>query len=244
MNTEITLQPCPIVEAICEFRLSEDLEPEVFFGTLVEFDKDFSRQRLPVLDLPEHVRRNDPDLRFQPYYEFKKDLLSIRFGPRAVIFSNAKDYTGWSIWFDFICKILDFVSSKDILSPIERIGLRYINFFEINDIIKNSNIVISLNDQDLSGEKVSLRTERKEGLFSTIINIGNCLVLNTPEGSKNGSIIDIDCIRSLKVEETDLLPNYKDIVNEAHLLEKNIFYGIVKEDYISQFVKEGNSKCQ
>jgi uncharacterized protein (TIGR04255 family) len=70
MEIPIKISPSPIVDSILELRFTTSLHHDAIFGIVYSaFKADYQKhESLPILQLPEPVRKTDPNLKFKPYY--------------------------------------------------------------------------------------------------------------------------------------------------------------------------------
>ena len=63
------INPCPILESIIELRFSTSFPHDAIFGIIYKEFKDLypKVEPLPILQLPEIVRREDKNLLYKPY---------------------------------------------------------------------------------------------------------------------------------------------------------------------------------
>ena len=75
----VSIQPCPIVEAIFEIRFESSYPRDAIFGIIYkQFKDEFHKViQLPVLQLPAAVREQDPNLKFTPHYKISADNFTI-----------------------------------------------------------------------------------------------------------------------------------------------------------------------
>jgi uncharacterized protein (TIGR04255 family) len=86
---------------------------------------------------------------------------------------------------------------------------------------------VSINDKAITFKNTVLRTEIEHNEnFSSTIQIAN----NAINRGKIGSIIDIDtfCTNNL----LDFFSNKKEIINNAHTNEKELFFSLLKTDFL------------
>src|SRR5690625_2226477 len=170
-----SISPCPIIDALVELRFSTNINPNAVFGILYSVLKEnFNKvDNLPILQLPEAVRAADPNLKYKPHYKFSEDKFVVQVGPRVVSLSSSPDYSGWDAFSKFIIGILENIEKTSVIDKIERVGLRYINFFEDQDIYKNIKVDLSINSAPISFRNTVLRTEIAHDKFNSTLQIAN-----------------------------------------------------------------------
>ena len=229
------IENCPIVEAVFEIRYSSKYPEDAIFGVLYAAVKDFfteKPQALPILQLPEAVRVQDPNLKYQPYHKLVKNDFIFNIGPKVLAFVNKTPYAGWSRWSDFFYTILEKVQSTQVIDFAERIGLRYINFFNFN-IFDKVKLRIELINRKIQKEPTNLRTEILDEGFTKILQIANSVNIIINDQKMTGSLIDIDCLYYFS-KENNFFNEYCTIVENAHNKEKELFFSLLKESFLNK----------
>lgn len=231
MNLPARIDPCPILETILEVRFSSDEIIETIFGLFKrELKSDFPNyERLPIMDFPEVIRINEPNLKFQPYYKFKNNSWDINLGPNVLTIIKKNSYCGWDEFSDFTSSIFLKLKSIDVIKSIDRLGLRYINFFETN-IYNNIDVNISLGSDDWTVDETFIKRVFDKDNHKVILQLGNKSTLNKGNTEIYGSILDIDILFNLN--GTTFLDNPQGFLNVSHNIEKEIFFSLLKDDYI------------
>ena len=222
------INPCPILDALIEIRFSSKINSNAVFGLIYNaLQSDFPKvESLPILQLPDIVRANDPNFRYKPHYKISNDKFVLQIGPDVIAISAYPSYVGWEVFSSKIFNILDIINEVSIINIIERIGLRYINFFKGN-IVNDINLSVTINDKAIVFKNTVLRTEIEHSNgYSSTIQIAN----NAINNGQIGSIIDIDTFCTYNL--LDFFPNKKEIINNAHTNEKELFFSLLKTDFL------------
>lgn len=226
----INLENSPLVDAVLEVRFDHAVPPDAVYGMLYEIlNTDFPENRaLPVLEIPESIRKKDPNLRYQPWYELKADPFLVLLGPRVLVFRNSGKYAGWEKWSGLIHKHLPQLISSGAVKSVERIGLKYIDFFE-QPILDEANVSLTVAGQTLDNNATLVRTEIADGEMIKVLQIANLMEINVNNKPRKGSVIDIDCIIHCHNETpSDFIENYKTRIDSAHLAAKTLFFDLIK----------------
>lgn len=228
------INPCPIIEAIVEIRFESDVPPDAIFGIIYnEFKDEYNKvEKLPILQLPETLRTKDPNLKYQPYFKLIQENFLLQTGPNVLSLVNINDYVGWST---FSAKIIEtFLKAEKlkVISKTNRLGIRYINFFEV-DIYENLNLEFFLAGNPLVSEQITFRSILRTGKFLSnlqILNKGNITVKNF---QKSGSIIDIDSY--FLTEKENIFANISELLKIGHQEEKELFFKLLKDNFLQKF---------
>lgn len=226
------ITPCPIVEAIIELRFNSILPDDAVFGVIYNvFRNEYGKvEKLPILQLPDNIRSQEPNLVYKPHYKLHKDDFIIQIGPKVISFANIREYVGWNVFSQKVLEGIQKVSNLDIIRTIKRFGLRYINLFEDLNICKKSTLKLQLGETELSEKDVNLTVALKTGDFlSKLIVLNNAEVqLNLEKKTTKGSLIDID----VALEKENKLESIIDIVENAHSEEKKMFFSILAPEFL------------
>lgn len=230
------IEICPIVDSVVELRFKSSIFPNAVFGLIFNsLQKDFPRvEKLPILQLPEQLRDSDPNFKFKAQYRLiSEDGFSVQVGPDVLVMGSPIPYPGWESYSQKIKLSIEKVFETGVIEQVLRLGVRFINFFEI-DIFEQINLDISINNSSHKTPNTQIRTEIVENGFFSTLNIAN----NAKQAIGNnqeriGSIIDIDTFK--KYKEIDFRNIYESEIETAHNSEKEIFFSLLKTDYLKTF---------
>lgn len=222
------IEPCPIIDALVEIRFSTNTHPNAVFGLLYNSLKtDFEKvESLPILQLPEQVRINDKNLKYKPHYKISSKDYVVQIGPEVITISSFPQYLGWHEFSKKIYDVLSKIEQPSIIDEIQRVGIRYINFFNSN-IFNNITLSININNEPINNENTVIRTQFAHESFNSTLQIANNAVDNNNE---HGSIIDIDTFTTEGLN--DFFSNKEEIINSGHKEEKRLFYSLLKKNFL------------
>jgi len=231
----ISINPTPLVEAVVDVRFSPLIPPAAVFGFVYGLIKDQYGKisPLPILQLPEQLREQDPNLLFQPHYRMENKPFLLQLGPR--IFNLAaldQGYPGWQTFRDEILRLFDIFARNSVIDSVTRIGMRYINYFSFN-VFDVSNFSINLEQAPLMNKKTLLRVEFTDGNLVTALLITNGGQVRIGKEAKQGSIIDLDtfCLKpNLQGNKSE---EFRLLIEGAHQTLKQRFFSGLKEAYVS-----------
>lgn len=239
MKIPAEIDPCPISEAIMEVRFESNFSEAPIFGMIFSQIKEkFSEtEPLPILEVPIHVRNQDPNLKFLPLYRiYSKETKNfiIQIGPNVFSVIVTNEYSGWKSFKELIDFGLKALENSGVVKKITRLGLRYINFFHGN-ILHKSNLNISLSNDDLADFHSNIRLEIPEGLFLNKLSINVPAFKKDKDNLIKGSVIDIDTIR--EGDMPDFFSEKDAILEEIHNIEKKLFSRLLSEEYVKSLKK-------
>lgn len=229
----IKIDPCPIVEAVLEIRFVTSESwltlPGLLFANIRERYPE--QKNLPLSDLPPEMRRLEPAFTHQPLVQFLSRDFLIQFGPRVVsLVTKPNQYPGWTAFAEEMRWLLSQLQTLGFISEGERLGVRYINFFAF-DIFERLLLDVNSGGQRLGGAEFSITTVLPRLPLTARLQIANKAILNAGDGTRIGSILDVDV--SLRSLDFALFENGLEKFAEAHQFEKEIFFGLLKSDFLA-----------
>lgn len=234
------INPDKIVEAIVEIRFEPNVPEDAVFGIIYQaLSGEFTgSEPLPITQLPNQIRKQDINLQFAPHFQLNHDDFFLLIGPRVITFNVKNEYIGWATFFPKIEGILSKILTLNVLKKPKRVGLRYINFFENEDIFINSNLKTEFTGFGKSAKQSLIRNEYIHEKYMIAVQISNNATIKTIEPHVTGSVLDIDVYFNDFEIENMSSDEFSSIIDKAHNLEKETFYSILKEDYIKRLNPE------
>ena len=237
MKIPIKITPCPIIEAIVEIRFDSKLPHDAIFGIIYQaFKKDYPKyEKFPILQLPEAIRSQDKNLIYKPYYKIFNDILTFNIGPKvislSVVSDDSREYIGWK---NFSLKLQEWLQKMrylEIIEYITRLGIRYINYFDL-DVYSKINLSILLKEQPLNSKELLIKTLLQTGDFLSTLQIANNAKVQVGGKFKNGSVIDVDTF--LNLEKQELSDDFFDLIESGHMEEKKLFFSLLNTVFLEQ----------
>lgn len=222
------ITPCPIKEAIVEVRFESEIPNDAVFGIFYkEFKADYPTvDELPILQLPEFVRKQDKSLQHKPHYKLSNnDGFLFQVGPRVVSLISVAPYSGWSEFYKRLKNIVKRIRCLEVVKSYTRIGIRYINHFEINvfDVVT---LQVALPGHELNNYNTFIRSEIPTGAFKSTLQISNSADIIRNEKTTKCSIIDIDTFIENQQGDVNVL------IENGHLEEKKLFFTLLKPEFV------------
>lgn len=226
-----------IIEALFELRFVPALPREAVFGAIypivMKLFNGWEHMLLPPSQLPDVVRNNDVQLKYQPLNRLYGKGLSISIGPQVISFSVTKPYIGWSKWKTIIIDVLNNIYDNKVVKSVERTGLRYLNFIG-RDVFPLINVNIEIIDGNVKPASTTIRTEMTEEEYLKILQLTNNVSINENGQTKKGSLIDIDIGRNSGISNDTFKKDLEVILDKSHAIEKQLFFDILKADFINE----------
>lgn len=231
------IHPCPILECNIEIQFEPDIPLDAVFGVIYsQFKAEFGKvEKLPILQLPEHIRMADPNLKHQPNYKLVNDSMALMIGPRVINIGYTNEYIGWEKFSGIVNSYLDRIIATRAISKITRYGIRYINFFT-HDLIGKTKVGIDTDKLSFKLKEPYIKTYVEHSKFTVILQIANNAVVEKESIRKNGSIIDLDV--SLSSANDNIISDIYTIVDDSHAVEKEIFFSILTEEFLASLNPE------
>lgn len=230
----VHVDPCPIVQAIFEARFVSPQPwatmPGLLFAQIRE--KYPEQKNLPLAQLPEEMRRQDPALLILPLIQFLSDSFLIQLGPRVVgLVTKPNAYPGWSAIKQELQWLLDRLKAAGFVGETERLSTRYIDFFG-GDIFPSLRLGLQINDQPLRGTQTDVTTLLRRAALSIRLQVTNGAIVATKDGPTSGSVLDVNAW--FGPMDVDLFGNGLARFAEAHQAIKGLFFGLIKPELLSK----------
>lgn len=231
------LDNSPLYSVILEIRFNTHVPDEAVSGLvyskLLSDNTDIQSMALPASQLPFPLRQQDPNLKFAPTQRFILVDQTINVGSNVLSLEanngiKKKAYPGWDTFkaqFDTLLAKLSFISD------IERVGLRYVNFFNEDNLLTELNVNLNTGWESKGIEdKSTISFSVKRDLIKSKVTIAFDAMLQDESGLKQGQIIDIDTYSEAKTTLEDVAAR----IEEAHTLTKEMFYSLPKKSLLDK----------
>lgn len=236
MPEVVKMTPDSLVSTIVEIRFKSNVPAEAVFGLVFQkLSTEYPvNSTSDLVQLPRSVRDQNPDLRYKALYGLNNDSVTVNIGPRVIVFNCHNGYLGWKVYFDKIRSALKEIENLSLIETVERIGLRYINFYDC-DIYPNLNTTIDIMGKEYKRDALSINSRYLLGNYSSNLRIDNSALLNKNGEQKDGSILDID-----SYYDTHFSYDYEQltsIIDDLHSQEKKLFGDILSRDFLKKHYK-------
>lgn len=233
------LNPDPIIDSTVEIRFEPLVNPNAVFGILYYGLKDKFPQveNLPVLQVPEAIRLKDSMFAFQPQYRLRNEKFQVQIGPDVLSVHCLNEYIGWALFSSVIFEVLNTIRHLGVIGSVERLGVRYVSFFETN-IFKNLKLKLNIPNYPEPNYPITMRLELPASSSTNVnvLQLANNVKLETGNSSRQGSVIDIDTSYAGPFE--DFFRDAQTFINEAHETEKGLFYSLLTQSFLDSLNPE------
>jgi uncharacterized protein (TIGR04255 family) len=226
------------VEAATEVRFVSPVPEAALQGLLfAQIRKRYPKYvQLPGASLPADMRALNPILQYAPVAQYHSPEFIIQTGPRAVtLLIQAAKYPGWGVLSAEIAFFFEALKNADFVSEGERLGLRYINFFAF-DVLPNLDLEVLVHGKQLNAPELNLICGLKREKAFVRLGIGNNAMAKIADEPRYGSVLDIDV--SFNSEEFTLFDGVIEKLDDAHLIAKQIFFGLLKQEFLDTLEPE------
>jgi len=226
------LEKCPIIEAVLEVRFLATEQWRNLPGLLLPKIRGRYPQQtdLPLAQVPELLRQQQANLSTQPLMQFSNAQFTINFGPRVIgLVTKTKAYPGWELFSKEMAWLIDCLKDTGFIQEGERLGVRYINFFE-DDLLSNLVLETQVAGKPLVGSEMLLSFGLRKAPFVVRLQVIKGAIGNFDKGPILGNVLDVEVW--LESNDFDLFGNGMDRFNEGHTLAKQIFFGLLKEEFL------------
>lgn len=232
MKRPTKITPDPIIDAVVEFRFESEIPPDAILGMLFAVVRDeFSVfNKLPIADIPEEIRRNDPQLKFAPCYQSASGSYRLNVGANVISLGNTGKYVGWEEnFYPSLQKLIRNLQKSEIVRNFTRIGIRYIDFFE-TDIFDKITLSIKLNEKPLVAKQTSFTALFEHDSMTTRVLIQNNTIVNSEKIERFGSIIDTDT--SFEPQNNISFDSLIESINKQHEVSLEVFFDLLKPEFL------------
>jgi len=151
-------------------------------------------------------------------------------GPRVISLTNARNYTGWKEnYFPELNFVLERLEKSGIVDNFIRLGIRYIDFFELN-VFDKINLSISLNNEPLGALQQTFNAIFKNEQFLTRVQVVNNINAKIGQVDKFGSIIDTDTY--IESKDGFGFEGIERVIDDCHELSVKFFFDLLRKEFL------------
>ena len=235
----VKLEQDTIVNAIFEVRFTSrtELVSNILLGMLFkEYGAEFPKiEKTNLSEIPQQILETDPRLRYAHYYKLHGEQYSLMVGEHVFSLSCNRPYEGWLAFREKILQLLFFVNGTGVIDAVQRFSLKYSNIVSVDDdtTLEKFLVGVTVGDFEVQNQPIVLHTEIKYDDYINIIDIKTNIIASIKgEGEFKGVVFDVDTIH--KGGYKDFWQEIDDLLEEAHMVEKKVYFGLLKPETIDR----------
>lgn len=227
-----------IVECVFDITYESTNAPEGFLSLIASVDGFDNLKKLPLSQIPETIRKSDPNLRNQPIYEItssENKEYKVMLGDNTIGLAIVNEYSSWTnSMYPEIEKLFGKILTSGKIEKINRMGLRYTDFLENENIFDSGKVKIKIDNNVVADKTMFVSIEDKIEDVSYTKVITNKKEYQYKDGKlseSKGSIVDI--VTSLENQEFNLsdMSNIFTLIDKLHKIHREKLKEVVSDEY-------------
>ncbi len=166
----------PLIDAVFEIRLSgepqtADILPGALYNLLSPRP---TLTRLPAAEIPQPIRKNDPNLNFAPLTRLDWDRYYILIGDHAITVGCTLPYPKWNNFKSAILEIMKKIGDAGISAVVERYSTKYTNIIPaegVSEQLSKVNINLSIAGTRIGDSHVNIQLQQFDGDILHLITV-------------------------------------------------------------------------
>lgn len=218
-----------IVSSAIEMRFERINSFELMVSDIIQFLKttspDIIVENTSIMNLPEVIRITDNSFKFKPWKKLTCKDYTVLLGPCVLVVDLSGKYLGWESLKSFFTSLIGLVSRS--INTIDRLGLRYIDFFKEFKEGFFDDINIKLNKSSFNCDCPFADTTIRTKLFFRDDNIKSNLIVSS-DGNRlgeKGSVIDFD----VYIDDKFSIEKIHENLNILHNRSLKVFFDLIGE---------------
>ena len=194
-------------------------------------DKYREQKQLPMAQLSEEIRREDPSMAWLPLMQFLSPDFVIQLGARVVsLVTRPNAYPGWLAISSELEWMLARLGEAGFVREGERLGVRYIDYFSA-DLFQKLILGLQVGGQELTGVEADVTTVFRQQGVTLRLRLANGAIVARSDGPQRGSVLDVDAW--FGALDLDVFNNGMERFTQAHLATKELFFGLLRPEYLA-----------
>jgi uncharacterized protein (TIGR04255 family) len=172
---------------------------------------------------------------------FVGDNVRVQFTANQIVFNCLEDkYVGWEKYSQVILTIVRNLSEKNVAKDFNRVSIRYISEFESLDIYQAIKGIVDISSAGLKLDNSILKVVDESDNLKTHVTLTNKArrISKSQQGQKiiEASLIDINVYENFNpLSDLTVL---MDKINQIHNRQKEIFFGLISDDFLNKLNPE------
>ena len=243
MNLPKKIHPDNLVETIVEIRMSPLCAPELWAGMISSYLLKIGYNFIPIPQLSvSFAPEGKPEEKFQRTFPdcagvFVKNDIRFMMQRNCLSFNcNLGKYVGWDIYSTEIKDVIKAVQESGITKYFNRTELRYISEYKDIPILDYIKGIIDVGEAGLGLNRQELKLSKMEENVKVFVSLTNISKRKSPKGDYRSSLFDVNVYENFS--ESDDIDTIMSSLNKAHKIEKETFFGLLKNDFIDSLNPE------
>ncbi|MFN4199605.1 MAG: TIGR04255 family protein [Flavobacterium sp.] len=235
MKIPKSIHPDRIKDAIVEISFESDFPNEInlgiFFNVLNQHYK-YTNKPLGTQQLSANNFNFNKEITLSlgGVSLFYNDKIKFQISNNSIAFNCLAGYILWENYSKEIYAVLELMINTSVIKSFKRVGVRYISEYsniDLRDVVKFS---FSFGFPEVKSDAFSFNSEFDFKDYRVLLNLNNNVKVHQEDEIIPTSVIDIDIIK-----QDFIITNIKElwhVVENAHQNEKEIFFRLLKEEYL------------
>lgn len=187
-------------------------------------------QQLPAFNIPEQIRKNDPNLMYQPLIKIElKDGFSLLVGDQVLALVSPIPYIGGDKFKHKALQVIEILLDLSVVESVQRVSIKYTGFLEASslqelDIYLNLDFKLgSTHTPEVNGYDLNFHITNQN-----VLHLIRLVALTRLDNNQEGMILDIDTIKHINSPDiTEFKESLFEILNEIHTKSKAKFFSLL-----------------
>lgn len=224
----------PLIDAVFELRFTSnaaasDILPGALFALLSQDGQSVSVEKLALSQIPEGVRRADPNLQYAPVVKLNWQRYSLLISDGSIGVGCTMPYPGWIAFRGAISKVAEALVKVGIVNSLDRYSIKYVDivpFPNIEEQVQGLNLQLRVGHHELKSEIASIRIEVPRDNFLHLVSIQTgALVEMNGLPRIEGVVVDVDSIcRVPDLQLRKFIDEMEIRLEEVHKANKIMFF--------------------
>lgn len=230
----------PIIDAIMEVRFSASIDASLLLPGLLlqKFGPDVKVEKLPLSEMPESLRQQDPGLRFHPVVRVFHGGFIFLIGTGSVGVGCLLPYPGWVKFREVIRAVIDVLNGARIVDRVLRYSLKYVDLLEFSssrEAFEHLNVSVHFAGVNAADYPLNIGAQIPEGIFIHAIQVGSPAHIRLLDGrEKTGTVLTIDTLVLNEFDFGEFVAGFEERIDAIHLSNKAKFFSFLNDDALKK----------
>ena len=245
MNLPRKINPDNLIETIVEVRIIPKCPSELWAGMVSVPLMNLGYKYIPAPQLNVRLDKNGKTTVSLNRSEenassgiFVKENIRFIMDGNSVSFNcNMGHYVGWESYLKEIKDVINTIQECGITQNFNRVQIRYISEYQDIDIIDHINGDICIGDKSNPFKSQEIKLNRIDGNMKIFVSLTNKMKRRNLRGEERFvSLFDVNIYENF--EDSDSIETVSTLLDKIHQIEKETFFGLLKQDFIQSLNPE------